>query len=50
MKPTVKPAPVKPTIDIGHYDGGLELDNESRGEKVHGEAAETLALDSSVSQ
>ncbi|KAH9831367.1 kinase-like protein [Rhodofomes roseus] len=47
-KPATKPA--QPTIDIGRYDGGLELDNESRGEKVHGEAAETLALDSSVSQ
>lgn len=47
-KPTTKPA--QPIIDIGRYDGGLELDNESRGEKVHGEAAETLALDSSISQ
>ncbi|KZT69600.1 hypothetical protein DAEQUDRAFT_259170 [Daedalea quercina L-15889] len=61
-QPTRPPSPSKPTaaaavtkstqpvIDIGRYDGGLELDNESRGECVHGEAAETLALDSSVSQ
>jgi len=37
-------------IDIGRYDGGLEIDNEKRGEKVFGEAAEDLALDSSVSR
>ena len=37
-------------FDIGTYDGGLELDNESRGEKVTGEAAEDLALDSSVAR
>jgi hypothetical protein len=39
-----------PQIDIGKYDGGFEVDNEVRGEKVYGEAAEDLALDSSVSQ
>jgi hypothetical protein len=49
------PSPTKPaaklaTIDIGKYDGGLEIDNEKRGEKVYGEAAEELALDSSVSR
>lgn len=38
------------TIDIGRYDGGLESDEEKRGEKVHGEAAEQLALDSSVAR
>ncbi|TFK39074.1 kinase-like protein [Crucibulum laeve] len=38
------------TIDIGSYDGGLEIDNEKRGERVYGEAAEELALDSSVSR
>ncbi|EIW76705.1 kinase-like protein [Coniophora puteana RWD-64-598 SS2] len=38
------------TIDIGKYDGGLELENEKRGEKVTGEAAEDLALDSSVAR
>ncbi|KAI0917560.1 Serine/threonine-protein kinase ark1 [Taiwanofungus camphoratus] len=43
-------APAQPTIDIGRYDGGFEIDNESRGEKVYGEAAEQLALDSSVSR
>ena len=37
-------------IDIGRYDGGLEIDNEKRGEEVFGEAAEELALDSSVSR
>ncbi|KZT11787.1 kinase-like protein [Laetiporus sulphureus 93-53] len=41
---SVKP----PAFDIGRYDGGFEIDNESRGEKVYGEAAEDLALDSSV--
>ncbi|KIK98966.1 hypothetical protein PAXRUDRAFT_823249 [Paxillus rubicundulus Ve08.2h10] len=45
-KSTAKPA----IIDIGKYDGGLEIDNEKRGEKVYGEAAEELALDSSVSR
>ena len=38
------------TIDIGRYDGGFEIDNEKRGEKIYGEAAEALALDSSVSR
>ena len=40
----------QPPIDIGRYDGGLELDNEKRGEIVYGQAAEDLALDSSVSK
>lgn len=40
---------VQPPLDIGTYDGGLETENEKRGEKVYGEAAEELALDSSVS-
>ncbi|KAG2009558.1 AGC/Akt protein kinase [Coprinopsis cinerea AmutBmut pab1-1] len=35
-------------LDIGSYDGGLETENEKRGEKVYGEAAQDLALDSSV--
>lgn len=43
-------APKQPSIDIGKYDGGFELENETRGEKVFGEAAEELALDSSVSR
>jgi aurora kinase len=38
------------SIDIGQYDGGLELENEKRGERVFGEAAEELALDSSHSK
>jgi hypothetical protein len=38
----------QPAIDIGNYDGGLETENDKRGEKVYGEAAEELALDSSV--
>jgi len=37
-------------IDIGQYDGGLEIENEKRGERVYGEAAEELALDSSISR
>lgn len=44
----VTPSEPQPSLDIGKYDGGLELDNEKRGEKVFGEAAEALALDSSV--
>ena len=47
-KPTT--AASKPAIDIGKYDGGLELDNESRGERVFGQAAEELALNSSLSR
>ena len=39
-----------PSIDIGKYDGGLELDNEKRGERVYGQAAEELALNSSLSR
>lgn len=46
--PTKQTAPT--TIDIGRYDGGFELENEKRGEKVYGEAAEDLALDSSVAR
>ncbi|KAG6917443.1 Serine/threonine-protein kinase ark1 [Tephrocybe rancida] len=45
-----QPAPAddaQSTIDIGTYDGGLEAVSE--GKVVTGEAAETLALDSSVS-
>lgn len=49
------PSPKKPTtvnklthLDIGKYDGGLELENESRGSAVSGEAAQQLALDSSI--
>ncbi|KAG6830809.1 hypothetical protein H0H92_014658 [Tricholoma furcatifolium] len=38
----------KPSVDIGTYDGGLDADNE--GQVVTGEAAETLALNSSVSK
>jgi len=44
----------KPTsdreLDIGKYDGGFEIENEKRGEKIDGEAARELALDSSVSR
>lgn len=40
----------QPSVDIGHYDGGLEIENEKRGEPVYGEAAEDLALDSSTSR
>ncbi|KAJ7451107.1 kinase-like protein [Mycena latifolia] len=37
-------------IDIGRYDGGLELENEKRGDVVSGDAAAELALDSSMSR
>jgi len=37
-------------IDIGRYDGGFERENEKRGSKVTGPAAEALALDSSTSR
>lgn len=33
-------------IDLGDYDGGLEAENVFRGEVVHGEAAQSLALNS----
>ncbi|KAG5644806.1 hypothetical protein DXG03_007628 [Asterophora parasitica] len=36
-------------MDIGSYDGGLEADEEPRGQAITGEAAEMLALDSSTS-
>ena len=38
----------QPEIDIGRYDGGFEIENETRGQVVHGEAAKQLALDSSI--
>ncbi|KAJ7308550.1 kinase-like protein [Mycena albidolilacea] len=40
----------QPAIDIGRYDGGLEAEDEKRGDAVTGEAAEDLALDSSLSR
>ncbi|KAG5339733.1 Serine/threonine-protein kinase ark1 [Termitomyces sp. Mn162] len=40
----------QPPVDIGRYDGGLEIDDEKRGQVVYGEAAEELALDSSASR
>jgi hypothetical protein len=52
--PASKPSLSKPTaareLDIGKYDGGFEIENENRGEKIDGEAAQELALDSSVSR
>jgi len=39
-----------PDLDIGKYDGGFEIENEKRGEAVDGEAAQDLALDSSISR
>ena len=38
------------TIDLGAYDGGLEAENMTRGEVVTGEAAQSLALNSSQSR
>ncbi|KAF8495714.1 kinase-like protein [Russula emetica] len=56
-QPQPAPAPAsqpKPSsgreLDIGKYDGGFEIENEKRGEAVDGEAAQDLALDSSVSR
>ncbi|KAF8060874.1 kinase-like protein [Lyophyllum atratum] len=40
---------LQPSIDIGRYDGGLEADNVTQWQTITGEAAKTLALDSSVS-
>ena len=55
ISPTHSAAPAAPsakptaaTIDIGSYDGGFEIENETRGHAVTGAAAEELALDSSV--
>ncbi|KAG5642566.1 Serine/threonine-protein kinase ark1 [Asterophora parasitica] len=48
--PRPKAAPSHSQIDIGSYDGGLEIDEEKRGQAIYGEAAEELALDSSVSR
>ena len=45
--PPAKPAIDIGRIDIGRYDGGFEIENETRGAAVTGEAAEQLALDSS---
>lgn len=47
---TTQAVPTHNAIDIGRYDGGFEIDNEVRGERVYGEAAVQLALDSSVSR
>lgn len=49
-QPSPAPGAAAPPMDIGRYDGGLETDNEKRGTQVFGEAAEDLALDSSVSR
>jgi len=38
------------TVDLGDYDGGLEAENLVRGEIVYGEAAKSLALNSSHSR
>ncbi|KAG6906763.1 Serine/threonine-protein kinase ark1 [Tephrocybe rancida] len=48
-KPPAQPPQTtsKPSIDIGRYDGGLEIEDKKRGQAIHGEAAEELALDSS---
>ncbi|KAJ6580972.1 kinase-like protein [Mycena capillaripes] len=48
--PPSRSGPTEPAIDIGRYDGGLETENEKRGTVVTGEAAQDLALDSSLSR
>ncbi|KAJ7065383.1 kinase-like protein [Mycena amicta] len=56
LQPSVSKLPssrsdtAKPPLDIGSYDGGLETENEKRGDIVTGDAAEELALDSSMSK
>ncbi|KAF7306350.1 Kinase-like protein [Mycena indigotica] len=49
VKKPVLPRP-GPSVDIGSYDGGLEIENERRGSTVSGPAAADLALDSSQSR
>lgn len=48
--PVKQPSNSQLSLDIGRYDGGLEIDDEKRGQVVYGKAAEELALDSSVSR
>ena len=48
--PTAAELRTMDAMQLGAYDGGLELENASRGEIVYGEAAEELALDSSISR
>ncbi|KAG8761293.1 spindle assembly checkpoint kinase [Serendipita sp. 396] len=59
VKPQSQPAPqtsatstkaLMSTIDLGTYDGGLEAENMIRGQVVSGEAADSLALNSSYSR
>ncbi len=45
---TQQPAKSVKDLDIGAYDGGLDADVWPRGGTVEGEAADTLALDSST--
>ncbi|THV04160.1 other/AUR protein kinase [Dendrothele bispora CBS 962.96] len=45
--PPPRTAEIMQSLNIGNYDGGLEKENEKRGEKVYGEAAKDLELDSS---
>ncbi|KAJ7135029.1 kinase-like protein [Mycena crocata] len=48
--PSSRSDTTQPAIDIGRYDGGLETENEKRGDVVSGDAATELALDSSLSR
>ncbi|KAJ7171714.1 kinase-like protein [Mycena crocata] len=48
--PSSRSDTTQPAIDIGRYDGGLEIENEKRGDVVSGDAATELALDSSLSR
>lgn len=50
VDPQPAPSSSKPVLEIGKYDGGLELENEERGTVVEGAAARALALDSSMIQ
>lgn len=49
--PTEAPGPSPmAAVELGDYDGGLEAENLIRGEVVYGEAAQSLALNSSQSR
>lgn len=50
QKAQEKPPSPSSQINIGDYDGGLELDNEKKDEDITGDAAEELALDSSTAR
>ncbi|KAH8991312.1 hypothetical protein EDB86DRAFT_3079916 [Lactarius hatsudake] len=51
QKPAATQKPLtRAELDIGKYNGGFGIENEKCGEAVQGEAAQELALDSSISR